>query len=78
MGYNLLINGISWGYNPLSNLLVTSWDIQVVRLHPKSPNSKWGMRYASKEGQHAAISFLEKKANDPWWQNDLTTPHVLT
>ena len=29
MGYNLLINGVNWGYNPLSNLLLTSWDIQV-------------------------------------------------
>ena len=30
MGYNLLINGVYWGYNPLTNHLVTSWDIQVV------------------------------------------------
>ena len=29
MGYNLLINGIYWGYNPLTNLLLTAWDIQV-------------------------------------------------
>ncbi len=29
MGYNLLINGAYWGYNPLTNLLLTSWDIQV-------------------------------------------------
>ena len=29
MGYNLLINGVYWGYNPLTNLLLTSWDIQV-------------------------------------------------
>ena len=29
MGYNLLIGGIYWGYNPLTNLLLTSWDIQV-------------------------------------------------
>ncbi len=29
MGYNLLINGIYGGYNPLTNLLLTSWDIQV-------------------------------------------------
>ena len=26
---NLLINGVYWGYNPLTNLLLTSWDIQV-------------------------------------------------
>ena len=28
MEYNLLINGIYWGYNPLTNHLLTSWDIQ--------------------------------------------------
>ena len=29
MGYSLLINGVYWGYNPLTNHLLTSWDIQV-------------------------------------------------
>ena len=30
MGYNLVcINGVYWGYNPLTNHLLTSWDIQV-------------------------------------------------
>ena len=29
MGYNLLINGIYEGYNPLTNDLLTSWDILV-------------------------------------------------
>ena len=29
MGYNLLLNGIYWGYNPFTNHLLTSWDIQV-------------------------------------------------
>ena len=28
-GYNLLVNGVYWGYNTLTNLLLTSWDIQV-------------------------------------------------
>ena len=28
MGYNLLIHGVYGGYNPLTNLLLTSWDIQ--------------------------------------------------
>ncbi len=28
MGYNLLINGLYWGYNPFTNQLLTSWDIQ--------------------------------------------------
>ena len=30
MGFNLLLNGVYWGYSPLTNLLLTSWDIQVV------------------------------------------------
>ena len=29
MAYNLLIDGVYWGYNPLTNLLLTSWDILV-------------------------------------------------
>ena len=29
MGYNLLINGVYWGYNPFTNHLLTSCDIQV-------------------------------------------------
>ncbi len=29
MAYNLLINGVYWGYNPLANHLLTSWDILV-------------------------------------------------
>ena len=28
--YNLLINGVYWSYNQTTNLLLTSWDIQVV------------------------------------------------
>ena len=29
MAYNLLVNGVCWGYNQLTNLLLTSWDVQV-------------------------------------------------
>ena len=32
MGYNLLINGVYWGYNPVTNHLLTSWDIQDIGL----------------------------------------------
>ena len=28
MGYNLLTNGVYWGSNPITNHLLTSWDIQ--------------------------------------------------
>ncbi len=34
MGYNPLINGVYRGYNPLTNHLLTSWDIQVSRMGP--------------------------------------------
>ena len=27
--FHLLVNGVYWGYNPLTNHLLTSWDIQV-------------------------------------------------
>ncbi len=30
------INGVYWGYNPLANLLLTSWDIQVLLMVQKS------------------------------------------
>ena len=29
MGYDLLINGVYWGYNPFTNHLLSSWHIQV-------------------------------------------------
>ena len=31
--FHLLINGVYWGYNPLTNHLLTSWDIQVYLLN---------------------------------------------
>ena len=37
MGYNLLINGVYWGYNPLTNHFLTSWDIQVVLYSAGNP-----------------------------------------
>ena len=37
MGYNLLINGIYWGYNPLTNHLLTSWDILVMHIDKATP-----------------------------------------
>ena len=39
MGYNLLTNGVYWGYNPLPNHLLTSWDILVEHfLSEKKPS----------------------------------------
>ena len=31
----LLLNGVYWGYNPLTNLLLTAWDILVSTLEGK-------------------------------------------
>ena len=41
-GNNLPGNGVYWGYNPLSNPLLTSWDIQVVVFFSAS---FWGVSY---------------------------------
>ena len=49
MGYNLLIYGIYYGYNPLANLLLSSWDIlegscdgfcSLLNLKPEEPSSE--------------------------------------
>ena len=45
MGYNLLINGVYWGYNPFTNHLLTSWDIQVFILSSYLWNSHGTGRY---------------------------------
>ena len=38
MGYNLLTNMVYWGYNPLTNLLITNfWNIQVSGVACGSP-----------------------------------------
>ncbi len=34
MGYNLLTNGVYWGYNPLTGHLQTSGDIQAYLISP--------------------------------------------
>ena len=47
MACNLLIHGVYWGYNPFTNLLLTSWDIQVslrtLQLDPveHTPEDPW-------------------------------------
>ena len=41
MGYNLLVNGGYWGYNLLTNLLLTSWDIQVIGMSDYSQGIEW-------------------------------------
>ena len=45
--YSLLINEYNyWGYNPFTNLLLTSWDIQVGILQKK----RWGLLFWAIEG----------------------------
>ena len=48
MGYNLPINGVYWGYNPLTNHLLTSWDIQV----PNLRNLHLIIRWLEKNDKH--------------------------
>ena len=39
MVYNLLINGVYWSYNPVTNHVVSFWDIQVWLVNlPPTPN----------------------------------------
>ena len=38
MGYNLLINGVYWGYNPFTKDLLPSWDILAL-----NPSCKQGI-----------------------------------
>ena len=47
MGYNLLINGIYWGYNPFANPLLTSWDIQVLKISFISAGCEVSMEQSS-------------------------------
>ena len=48
MVYNLLVNGVYWGYNPFTNHLLTSWDIQVlgisVSVHAMVKINCWKMK----------------------------------
>ncbi len=49
MAYNLLMNGVYWGYNPLTNHLLTSRHIQVaVRVDDRSRVSAEATRFKKK------------------------------
>ena len=41
MGYKLYISGVYWGYNPLTNLLLSSWDIQLQDVQKKMLPCSW-------------------------------------
>ena len=71
MGCNLPINRVYWGYNLLTILLLTSWDIQVGRLtqkerKPSSPQHPFsGVNVVSgRVGWHFAI---EQRSCHPGW-----------
>ena len=64
MGYNLPINGVSWGYNPLTNHLLSSWDIQVVDIWlvvfhqpilTKYATVKWADIFPNFRGEHKTL-----------------------
>ena len=49
--FHLLINGVYWGYNPLTNLLLTSWDILAgFRSAGKGDLGKFGQEILPKIG----------------------------
>ena len=60
MGYNLPINGVYWGYNPLTNLLPTSWDIQVSYLSLNWLVSRQDFWLPSTEGPVIQVLKLRK------------------
>ena len=41
MGYILVINGVYWVYNRLTNLLLTSWDILVHKTTSQKSFETW-------------------------------------
>ena len=55
MDYNLLLNGIYWGYNPLTNHLLTSWDIQVEDLEMED-YFRWAQKPAIDEAKYPNLS----------------------
>ena len=63
MGYNLAINGIYWGYNPLTIHLLTSWDIQVQKiqkLRKTKSTQKWrDLRFLNSQVIFALIAFAK-------------------
>ena len=64
MGYNLLINGVYWGYNLLTNLLLTSWDIQVYIEGTKFHAFSWGNLLRIRRVHHDGREFTFLVAGD--------------
>ena len=78
MDYNLLINVVYWGYNPLTNLLLPSWDIQVSQNPPSTHQnfiqgpvwqmSSWPKRRDVRIFLSAIASwFLDQQNFSGWW-----------
>ena len=59
MGCNLVINGKYWGYNPLTNHLLTSWDIQV------PGRSSW---WFTNQPQLPGLPGLPGSPDASWWR----------
>ena len=63
MGYNLLINGVYWRYNPLTNHLLTSWDIQVAGWNIPIFNRKYIFPHSGAPIFQPAVRLPECKTN---------------
>ena len=62
MAFNLLINGIYWGYKPLTNLFLTSWDIKVLpgkRTTVTRIYSGWKTRFSIRNGSFLGSTFVD-------------------
>ncbi len=57
--FHLLINGVYWGYTPLTNHLLTSWDIQVVLYTVHFGHANWGTGFVSEVTREVLSSTIE-------------------
>ena len=70
MAYNLLINGVYCGYNPLTNLLLTSWDI-LVKTQPLNDKNSQDLSdselFTDSLFQFLGLTFLAPKKKDDFF-----------
>ena len=72
MGYNQLIYGVYWGYNPFTNHVLTSWDIQVLfhfsSLLEGGKTCTTSLRCTpSLEGVHSFRKLPARVTPENWW-----------
>ena len=63
MGYNLLLNGVYWGYNPLTNHLLTAWDIEISQYLQGFIHPRWLLGLSS---INSCQNFVGSKMKKSW------------